>query len=253
MRFERRIHFIRLVNTMTTQPLHLLHLDASARPGRAGEHPHGSQTRRLTHRFVTRWRATRPQDTLAYRDIGAAPPQAVSHAWIGAAFAAPGAQEAWTQGALHESDRLVDELLRADLLVIGAPLYNFGMPSALKAWVDNVVRVGRTVDYDASDLDDPYRPLLADRPRTAVVLSSRGGAGYGAGEPLAGMNHLEASLRTALNFIGISDIREVAVEYEEYKDARFEASVAAALQRVDALVDELAAEAAVRSEALLAA
>ncbi len=221
---------------------HLLHIDASARPGRAGEQPHGSQTRRLTHRFVSRWRAARPADTLDYRDVGAAPPRPVTHAWIAAAFAPAGVPETWTHGALDESDGLVDELLRADLVVIGAPLYNFGLPAALKAWIDNVVRVGRTVAIDAADSDHPYRPLLADKPRTAIVLVSRGGAGYGVGEPLDGMNHLEASLRTALGFIGVTDVREIAVEHEESKDAHFDASLASALQRVDALVDDLLAE-----------
>ena len=221
-------------------PLHLLHIDSSARPGRAGEHAHGSQTRRLTHRFVSRWRAARPGDLVSYRDVGAAPPQPVTHAWIGAAFTPAAEHAPWMQGALDESDLLVDELLRADLLVIGAPLYNFGPPAPLKAWIDNVVRAGRTVAIDPSRPEDPYRPLLADRPRTAIVLSARGGYGYGAGEPMAGMNHLEPSLRTALGFIGITDVREAVIEHEEHKDTPdFARSVEAALHDVDAMVDAL--------------
>lgn len=220
--------------------LHLLHIDSSARPGRAGEHPHGSQTRRLTHRFVSRWRQARPEDTVHYRDLGAVPPRPVTHAWIGAAFTPAAAHEPWMQGALDESDRLIAELLRADLIVIGAPLYNFGPPAPLKAWIDNIVRMDRTVSIDASRPEDPYRPLLADRPRSAIVLSSRGGSGYGPGEPLAGMNHLENSLRSALGFIGITDVREAVIEHEEHKDdARFAASVATALQQVDRMVEAL--------------
>jgi len=223
-------------------PLHLLHIDSSARPGRAGEHPHGSQTRRLTHRFVSRWCDARPGDTVHYRDVGAEPPLPVSHAWVGAAFTPAGEHAPWMLGALDESDILVDELLRADVLVIGAPLYNFGPPAPLKAWIDNVVRAGRTVAIDTARPDDPYRPLLADRPRTAIVLSSRGGFGYGPGEPMAGMNHLEPSLRTALAFIGITDVREAVIEHEEHKDTQeFERSVTTALQDVDAIVDTLLA------------
>ncbi len=70
---------------------------------------------------------------------------------------------------LAESDQLVDELIAADVLVIGTPLYNFGMPAALKAWIDQIVRPGRTVEVDESKLPDPYVPLLADRPRHAVI------------------------------------------------------------------------------------
>lgn len=218
----------------------LLHLDASARPGRAGEVPHGSQTRRLTHRFVSRWQRARPEDTVTHRDLGAAPPSPIDHAWVAAAFSEAERTQPWTKGALDESERLVAELKAADVLVIGAPLYNFGMPAALKAWVDQVVRIGLTFAVDPTgNAAEPYLGLLADRPRTAVVLVSRGGTGYGPGEPLDGMNHLEGSLATALGFMGITDLRFAAVEHEEEGGERFEASVARALAAVDAFVDEL--------------
>jgi FMN-dependent NADH-azoreductase len=220
---------------------HILQLDASARPGRAGEVPHGSQTRRLTHRFVSRWRANRPGDAITYRDLGLAPPKPIDHAWVAAAFSEAERAQAWTQGALDESERLVAELKQADIVVIGAPLYNFGMPAALKAWVDQVVRIGMTFAPHPEGGDVPYLGLLADRPRTAIVLASRGGTGYGPGEPLAGMNHLESSLGTALGFMGITDIRCAAVENEEEGDALFEASVKQALAAVDRFADELAA------------
>ena len=64
----------------------VLHLDASARPGHAGSHAHGSHTRALTHRFVERWRATRPGDTVVVRDVGQTPPAHVSADWVAAAF-----------------------------------------------------------------------------------------------------------------------------------------------------------------------
>ena len=82
---------------------------------------------------------------------------------------------------LIESDQLVDELIAADVLLIGAPLYNFGMPAALKAWIDQIVRPGRTVDINEGNLLEPYVPLLADRQRHALILSTRGGIGFGLG------------------------------------------------------------------------
>src|SRR5690606_19156219 len=211
----------------------LLHLDASARPGRHGVDPHGSHTRALSHRFVARWRAARPHDPVRYRDLGAAPPRLVDHDWIRAEFTPRDRCEPWMRERLAETDALVEELIDSDLLVIGAPLYNFGMPAPLKAWVDGVVRIGRSVLFDPSRVDDPYVPLLADRPRRVVLLSSRGGHGMDAGGPLAHMNHLDPHLRTALGFIGIHDVRGIAVEYEEFGDGRLEASVADAEARVD--------------------
>ena len=125
---------------------HILHLDASARPGLAGKDQHGSHSRNLSHRFISQWQARRPQDVVAYRDIGQNPPSIISHDWIASSFTPEPKREAWMHDTLAESDRLVDELIAADVLVIGTPLYNFGMPAALKAWIDQVVRPGRTVD-----------------------------------------------------------------------------------------------------------
>ncbi|TYT24896.1 NAD(P)H dehydrogenase [Luteimonas viscosa] len=221
---------------------HLLHLDASARPGRRGIDPHGSHTRALSHRFIARWRAARPHDPVRYRDLGAAPPRLVDHDWIRAEFTPRNRREPWMIERLAESDAMVDEVIGSDLLVIGAPLYNFGMPAPLKAWIDAIVRIGRTVVFDPSREEDPYVPLLADRPRRVVLLSSRGGFGMDAGGPLAHMNHLDPHLRTALGFIGIHDLRGIAIENEEFGGGRLAASVAEAETNVDRLVDTLLAE-----------
>jgi FMN-dependent NADH-azoreductase len=219
---------------------HLLQLDASARPGLAGQDAHGSHSRNLSQRFVSQWLARRPQDSLTYRDIGQNPPSYVTHDWIASAFTPEERREPWMHDALAESDLLVDELLAADVLVIGTPLYNFGMPAQLKAWVDQVVRLNRTVGIDETLLpDDPYLPLLGDRPRHAVILTARGGIGFGPGGEMAHMNHLEPNLVTALNFIGITRIHQIAIEGQETGGEVLAASVAQALQQVDALVAEL--------------
>lgn len=218
---------------------HILQLDASARPGLAGTDEHGSHSRALTQQFVTQWRAQQPKDTVTHREIGLAPPSFVSHDWIASAFTPPEHQQPWMAGVLTESDALIDELLAADILVIGAPLYNFGMPAALKAWVDQVVRLGRTVDYDPSKPEDPFIPLLADRPRHAVILSSRGGFGFEPGGAMAHLNHLEPHLKTVLEFIGITRVHTVAVEYQEARGNLLADSVANAERQVTDLVGSL--------------
>ena len=220
---------------------HLLHLDASARPGLAGKDEHGSYSRNLSQRFVSQWLARRPQDVVTYRDISQNPPSFVSHDWIASAFTPDERREPWMLEALAESDTLVDELVAADVLVIGTPLYNFGMPAALKAWIDQVVRLNRTVGMDASNPLDPYVPMLADRERHAVILTARGGVGSNPGEAMAHMNHLEPNLATALGFIGITRIHQIAIEGQEIGGELLANSVAEALHRVDALVDALQA------------
>lgn len=220
----------------------LLHLDASARPGRSGEQAHGSHTRRLSARFVERWSLRRPGDRVIYRDIGASPPAPVTGRWIHAAFTPASAREPWMREVLAESDALVDELLSADLIVAGVPMYNFGVPAGFKAYIDNIVRVGRTFGFDRARQGEPYWPLLAGSGKRLVTLSARGDHGYGPGERIEHMNHVEPAIRTAFGYIGITQTHHVAIEYDEFADERLQRSIASAESDVDALVDQLLAE-----------
>lgn len=222
--------------------LRLLHIDSSARPGPSDEREHGSHTRRLSARFIRSWRTQRPQDAVVYRDLASQPPTPVTGQWVHAAFTPPVQRESWMQGVLAESDALVDELIAADLIVIGVPMYNFGMPSTLKAWIDNVVRVGRTFGFDRQRSGEPYWPLLAGQGKRAVLLGARGDYGYDPGERLAAHNHVEAGVITPLRYIGIDRFERVAIEHDEFSDERLQASIVAAEAMVDALVDRLAAE-----------
>lgn len=225
------------------QPLNILQIDASARPGISGIDPRGSHTRRLTRRFVERWRETRPQDSVTYRDVGQQPPSPVSGDWIAAAFTRPERRDEAARACLAESDILVQELLCADLVVIGAPMYNFGLPAQLKAWVDNVVRVGVTFGFDRSRQDEPYWPMLPAGKRL-VILSSRGDYGYDPGARLGDINLVERGLSVPMSYLGLTQTHSIAIEYDEFGDERLRASISAAEAAVDALVAELARNAA---------
>lgn len=219
----------------------ILQIDSSARPHGSDVERHGSHTRRLTARFIRRWRALCPQDSFIYRDVGAAPPAPVTGKWIHAAFTPPDQREPWMHEALRESDHLVDELLAADVIVAGVPMYNFNVPAQFKAYIDNIVRVGRTFGFDRARAGEPYWPMLTDRTRTLVLLGARGDYGYGAGERLEHMNHVERSVTTAFAYIGITDVHCVAIEYDEFADDRLAQSIIGAEHAVDALVSVLAA------------
>lgn len=218
----------------------ILHLDSSARPGRSGEQAHGSHTRRLTARFVERYRQLDSNTEVIYRDIGAQPPSPVTGGWVHAAFTPPAARTPWMAEALAQSDLLVDELLRADIIVAGVPMYNFGPPAQFKAWIDNIVRVGRTFGFDRSRAGEPYWPLLADAGKQLVILSSRGDFGYGAGQRLAGINHVESSVSSAFRYIGITDVHGAAIEYDEFADERLARSIADAERATGELAETLA-------------
>jgi len=221
------------------QPFNILQIDASARPGISGVDPRGSHTRRLTRRFIERWRETRPQDSVTYRDVGRQPPSPVSGDWIAAAFTRPERRDEAARAQLAESDALVQELLRADLIVIGVPMYNFGLPAQLKAWVDNVVRVGVTFGFDRSRQGEPYWPMLSPGKRL-VILSSRGDYGYDPGGRLGDLNLVERGLSVPMGYIGLTQTHSIAIEYDEFGDERLRASISAAETAVDNLVEELA-------------
>lgn len=223
--------------------MRLLRIDSSARTEGSDRSPYGSHTRRLTERFVKRWMAARPDDVVASRDVGQAPPRPVSAPWIHAAFTKPEQREPWMHETLAESDALVDELIDADLIVAGVPMYNFGMPAQMKAYIDNVVRVGRTFGFDRAKLpSDPYARLLEGLGKRLVLLSARGDYGYAPGERMGHVNHVESSVRDVFHFLGITERHSIAVEYDEFADERLQASIAAAERAVDALVDRLVSE-----------
>ncbi|HEY0585755.1 MAG TPA: NAD(P)H-dependent oxidoreductase [Pseudoduganella sp.] len=218
----------------------ILHIDSSARPGCSGEHAHGSHTRRLTARFIERYLQLDSRTEVIYRDVGAAPPSPVTGAWVHAAFTPPASREPWMHEALAQSDALVDEVLAADIIVAGVPMYNFGPPAQFKAWIDNIVRVGRTFGFDRSRAGEPYWPLLADAGKQLVILSSRGDYGYGPGERLEGINHVEGSIRSVFRYLGVTESYGAAIEYDEFGDDRLLRSIAGAEHATGQLAETIA-------------
>lgn len=221
----------------------LLHIDASARLGESDRVRHGSHTRRLGRRFVEAWSATRPNDVFTHLDLLSHPPSPVDNAWIAAAFTPADQRSGAQKAVLAESDALTAALISADLVVIGAPMYNFGLPATLKAWIDNVVRVGVTFGFDRNRPGEPYWPMLPAGKRL-VILTARGDYGYGEGERLEKLNLVEAGLKTPLAYIGLGESDTIAIEYDEFGDARLANSIAAAETAVEDLVARLTAQSA---------
>lgn len=218
----------------------ILHIDSSARQGISGHDAHGSHTRRLSQRFVQHWQALCPADQVLRRDVARQTPAFVTEDWVAAAFTPVSARSPAMHERLAESDALVDELVAADLIVIGVPMYNFGVPATFKAYIDNIVRVGRTFGFDRQRAGEPYWPMLSSAGKRLVLLSSRGDHGYDEGGRLAQANHVESAVRAAFAYIGIDQVSSVAVEFDEFGDERLAASLAAAERQVDELAQALA-------------
>lgn len=178
-----------------------------------------SHSRRLAEGFL----AALPKAEITRREVGRADLPHVSEGFIAAAFHPQREHRpAELQAELALSETLVDELLAHDLLVISTPMYNFSVPSGLKAWVDQIVRIGRTFDLHLKDGEAEYEPLL--KGRKALIITSRGGAGMGPGGELEWMNHADAWLRVALGFLGIEDVQVIAAEGEEGNPEAFRVS-----------------------------
>jgi FMN-dependent NADH-azoreductase len=212
----------------------LLRVDASARLD-------GSITRQMADRFIDSWRASEPDVQVVSRDVGRQPPSIVSEASIRAGFTPSEQRTPDMKATLAESVTLIDEVRRADVLVIGAPLYNYGLPASLKAWVDQIIRPGETFSFDLRRGDFPIRSTLSGK--ALVVLSSRGEFGFGPGGIREGWDHLNPHLRTvATRLLGIAaeDIHEIASEYQEFNDERHRRSRQQALHDAAELGSRLA-------------
>jgi len=185
----------------------------------------------LADRFVARLRAQNPAARLTVRDLAADPVPHLDAARFGAFIAKPEERMPAQQAAVAYSDALIDELRRADVVVLGLPLYNFGLPSTLKAYFDHVGRVGVTFRYTEKG------PIGLLTGKKVYVFAARGGL-Y-AGTP----NDTQTPyIRAFFSFIGMSDIEFVYAEGLGISEASKQQSIARANAAIAALAEpELAA------------
>jgi FMN-dependent NADH-azoreductase len=176
----------------------VLRIDASGRYA-------DSVSRRLVDRLVDRLRGQHPGADVIVRDLSATAAEGclpfVDEALIEAYYTPEHDRSEQQRASLAVSDRLVDELADADVVVIGTPIYNFSLPASLKAYVDLVARLGRTFDY----IEGATTGLLRDRPAYVVVTS--GGVPVGSAVDFA-----SGYLRHVLRFLGINDVRVIAAD-----------------------------------------
>ncbi|TDY97346.1 UNVERIFIED_ORG: FMN-dependent NADH-azoreductase [Herbaspirillum seropedicae] len=199
----------------------LLHIDSSARSG-------GSISRQLTASFAQQWQAKNPGGKVVHRDLAANALPHLSESLLGAYFAPADARSAEQAEVIKQSDALVDELLAADTIVIGVPMYNFAPPSTLKAWIDHVFRAGRTFSYTETG------PVGLVKGKKAVIILSRGGK-YSEG-PMEALDFQGKYLKSALGFIGITDVELVVAEGVSMGEEAAKAAVAGAEAKINATV-----------------
>lgn len=193
----------------------LLHIDSSILGG-------NSVSRQLTAQIVASWRAAHPATEVSYLDLAVDTPSHLSAESLG--FRMPADSEGFSDMQKREnalSESLVEQFLAADVLVIGAPLYNFAIPSQLKAWIDRIAQVGRTFKYTDKG------PVGLAGGKTVIIASARGGI-YSTSDAGNAMEHQESYLKTVLGFFGVTDVRFVRAEGLAMGEAAKASALAAA-------------------------
>ena len=184
----------------------------------------GGQSSRLAERFVAAWRDANPDGKVMVRDLAREPVPHLDAARFGAFLARPGERTPEQRSVIAHSDELIAELKRADVVVLGLPMYNFGLPSTLKAYFDHIARAGETFRYTEKG------PVGLITGKEVYVFTARGGL-Y-AGTP---NDSQTPYIRTFLGFLGMTQIQFVHAEGLAISEAAKQESIAKAHAHIDRL------------------
>ena len=183
-----------------------------------------SLTRKLSGNFLHLLARQQVNIEIDELDLVRCPPPFMTPDWIAGAFSKTLLTEQQTL-ALAKSDEYIRQVEKADLIIIGAPMYNYGMPAVLKAWFDQVARINKTFSFDLSRGDFPIAPVLSGK--KMVLFTSSGEFGFQKGGIRDSFNHLVPHIRSCAHYLGVntqSDFYHVGIEYQEFKDERHELS-----------------------------
>lgn len=204
----------------------ILVINASVRSGR-------SYSRKLTELFVANWSGRHPTDQFTFREVGLNIIPPINETWIGGAFIKPEDRNEEQQAALHFSNGLIKELKEHDIYVIGTPMYNWSIPSGLKAYIDQVMRINETWKSRSGKPDGDYVGLLENK--KLFILSSRGDTGYGENEKNAHMNFQTTYLRFIFGIMGVKDVTTISLDNEEFGGEIFERSKHEIFQAINSI------------------
>ncbi|MEM1088171.1 MAG: NAD(P)H-dependent oxidoreductase [Pseudomonadota bacterium] len=171
---------------------HILHINSSARTD-------GSHSRDLSAKLVKR--LSNHTTTVTHRDVGTHPPAIVTEDWVNANFTPADDRTDAQKRTLALSDELIAEIEAADTLVLAVPIYNFGVPAAFKAWIDQIARAGKTFKYTENG------PVGLLEGKNAYVVITSGGTESG-----SAIDYTTPYVKHVLGFIGISDVDVIAAD-----------------------------------------
>ncbi|MCP3667988.1 MAG: FMN-dependent NADH-azoreductase [Gammaproteobacteria bacterium] len=204
-------------------PKTILQIDASARGI-------DSESRKLSQSFITGWQSVHPEDVIITRDITENPLPHIDSSTLNSLMIATDERTPEQQIAAMRVDELIDEFMAADVLVLAVPMYNFGIPSTLKAWVDHVSIAGRTFEYTANGPKGLVKEIKV------YLISTRGGI-YGESP----MDHQVNYLKTLFDFLGIDNVEVIQAEGLNLSPEERDSSITAALSKIEVITTASAA------------
>ena len=209
--------------------MNVLHIDSSALGAT-------SASRQLSAAAVQILRDSNADVNVIYRDFAEKPPAHLSPALLQALRPQPGARVDPVREVadeLHLTETLISEFLDADVVVLGAPMYNFSVPSSLKAWIDRVAQAGRTFRYTEKG------PVGLAGGKKVLIVSSRGSTM--SGTPVeAALDHQEAYLEAVMGFLGVTDVTVIRAEGLAFGPDAREQAIERALAELKLLSEEFA-------------
>lgn len=195
-----------------------------------------SHSRKLTEVFVDHWKNSHSDPYIRFRELGNTNVPHINENWIAAAFKPETVRSEEEKEALKTSDLYISELRQADVIVLGTPMYNWSVPSALKAYIDQIVRVNETWKLNPGNMENPYIGLLENK--TLILLLSRGSQGYEKGEFNAHMNFQTDYLKTVFNVMGVHNIHMIAVDGATLNPELLKETVTNSHQKVKSLIEQ---------------
>jgi FMN-dependent NADH-azoreductase len=173
-----------------------------------------SKSRKLAEIFIDHWKSIHNDPIIQYRELGNTDVPHMNESWIAAAFKPEAERTEEEVEALKISDTYISELREADIIVLSSPMYNWSIPSVLKAYIDQIVRVNETFKFNSANMENPYTGMLENK--TLFLLLSRGEPGYEKGDHNEHMNFQSTYLKTVFNIMGINNIHVVAINGVSY-------------------------------------
>jgi FMN-dependent NADH-azoreductase len=210
----------------------ILHVQSSAGMER-------SLTRQLSSHFLESLKKSIPHVEIEELDLAKNRPPFITPEWIAAAFSKNGSDDQ-ERTILTKSDEYISQVEGADYIVIGTPMYNYGMPAVLKAWFDQIARINKTFSFDLSRGDFPIQPILSGK--KMILFTSCGEFGFESGGVRGDHDHLVPHIKSCAHYLGVNaskDLYHIGIEYQEFKDERHTQSKNKAFARIDEVVDAL--------------